>query len=202
MANTHNFKAIETIYNNYRFRSRLEARYAVYFDALNIRYEYEKEGFELNGIRYLPDFWLPEYRYWVEIKGDLPTDEELKKAEALYQHTGYPAIIFSFEPACSEGIIYYSIENRKGCKSELSTVNWIVCLLCNQVDINVRFYENDRLYNVHAPSEKIGLCSCAPFKYNEKGVIADANHVWNHPCLRDAEAAARGARFEFGEKGR
>ena len=27
-------KAIETVYNGYRFRSRLEARWAVFFDAL------------------------------------------------------------------------------------------------------------------------------------------------------------------------
>ena len=38
-------KAIETVYNGYRFRSRLEARWAVFFDAMQIRYEYEPEGF-------------------------------------------------------------------------------------------------------------------------------------------------------------
>jgi len=38
-------KAIETVYNGYKFRSRLEARWAVFFDALGIEYEYEKEGF-------------------------------------------------------------------------------------------------------------------------------------------------------------
>ena len=53
-------KAIETIYNNYRFRSRLEARWAVFFDAIGIKYEYEVEGYDINGVRYLPDFWLPE----------------------------------------------------------------------------------------------------------------------------------------------
>ena len=54
-------KAIETEYNGYRFRSRLEARWAVFFDAAKIKYEYEPEGFELaDGTRYLPDFYLPE----------------------------------------------------------------------------------------------------------------------------------------------
>ena len=38
-------KAIETIYNGYRFRSRLEARWAVFFDEIGIKYEYEKEGY-------------------------------------------------------------------------------------------------------------------------------------------------------------
>ena len=38
-------KAIETYYKGYRFRSRLEARWAVFFDAAGIKYEYEPEGF-------------------------------------------------------------------------------------------------------------------------------------------------------------
>src|SRR5262249_41440412 len=62
-------KPIETIYNGNRFRSRLEARWAVYFDAIGLRYEYEKEGFDLDGHWYLPDFWLPKKDCWVEVKG-------------------------------------------------------------------------------------------------------------------------------------
>ena len=34
-----NIKPIETIYNGYRFRSRLEARWAVLFDALGVEME-------------------------------------------------------------------------------------------------------------------------------------------------------------------
>lgn len=63
-------KPIETIYNGYKFRSRLEARWAVFFDTLYIKYEYEKEGFDIDGIWYLPDFYLPDYSCWVEIKPD------------------------------------------------------------------------------------------------------------------------------------
>lgn len=67
-------KAIETIYNGYRFRSRLEARWAVLFDALGIRYQYEPEGYEVPFIkgaplRYLPDFYLPDYGIFAEVKG-------------------------------------------------------------------------------------------------------------------------------------
>jgi hypothetical protein len=66
-------KAIETIYKGYRFRSRLEARWAVFFDALDIKWEYEKEGYEKNdnGVicSYLPDFYLPEFGMHVEVKG-------------------------------------------------------------------------------------------------------------------------------------
>ena len=62
-------KPIETVYNGYRFRSRLETRWAVFFDAAGIKYEYEPEGFELSdGTKYLPDFYLPWFHAFVEIK--------------------------------------------------------------------------------------------------------------------------------------
>jgi hypothetical protein len=81
-------KAIETEYNGYRFRSRLEARWAVFFDTLGIEYQYEKEGFDLNGMWYLPDFWLPKQDCFIEIKGAIPTCEELGKAFLLSWHSG------------------------------------------------------------------------------------------------------------------
>ena len=75
-------KPIETFYGGYRFRSRLEARWAVFFDAMGIKYQYEPEGFELgDGYRYLPDFYLPHEDVWVEIKGKPLTDKEREKIE-------------------------------------------------------------------------------------------------------------------------
>ena len=62
-------KAIETYYKGYRFRSRLEARWAVFFDALGVRYEYEPEGYYTQYGGYLPDFFLPGSSCFVEIKG-------------------------------------------------------------------------------------------------------------------------------------
>lgn len=63
-------KAIQTEYRGYKFRSRLEARWAVFFDMLAIKYQYEAEGYELtNGKSYLPDFYLPDYDMYVEVKG-------------------------------------------------------------------------------------------------------------------------------------
>jgi len=54
-------KAIETRYAGCNFRSRLEARWAVFFDHLGIKWEYEREGYVgVRGTPYLPDFWLPD----------------------------------------------------------------------------------------------------------------------------------------------
>lgn len=62
-------KAIDTQYKGYLFRSRLEARWAVFFDAVGVRWEYEPEGFDLSDCGwYLPDFYLPELDAWIEIK--------------------------------------------------------------------------------------------------------------------------------------
>lgn len=67
------FKAIETTYKGYRFRSRLEARWAVFFETMGYIWRYEHEGYERGGKRYLPDFEIddgPERTFFVEVKGD------------------------------------------------------------------------------------------------------------------------------------
>lgn len=73
-------KAIETFYDGYKFRSRLEARWAVFFKEIGWHYEYEPEGFVLeDGTPYLPDFNLPSIYTWVEVKPDAPTEEDIRK---------------------------------------------------------------------------------------------------------------------------
>ncbi len=70
-------KAIPTKYGGCHFRSRLEARWAVFFDRLDIAWEYEKEGYELGDMgRYLPDFWFPKQKAWGEVKPDYLSIED------------------------------------------------------------------------------------------------------------------------------
>lgn len=89
-------KAISTLYSGFSFRSRLEARWAVFFDTLGVRYEYEKEGFDLGAAGwYLPDFWLPDQYLWIEIKGKTATHEECVKAAALADQSGCPVVILA-----------------------------------------------------------------------------------------------------------
>jgi len=83
-------KAIQTEYKGYRFRSRLEARWAVFFDTLGVKWEYEPEGYDLgNGVYYLPDFLLHDVTVnhglfqrhcdiYVEVKGVM-TDDDARK---------------------------------------------------------------------------------------------------------------------------
>lgn len=51
-------QAIETHYAGHRFRSRLEARWAVFFENAGIPWEYEPEGYSTPAGNYLPDFRL------------------------------------------------------------------------------------------------------------------------------------------------
>lgn len=78
-------KPIPTHYKGYLFRSRLEARWAVFFDACGVEWEYEPEGFDLgNGEKYLPDFLLhgvvgrAEGDLYVEVKGKMTAKDAEK----------------------------------------------------------------------------------------------------------------------------
>lgn len=89
-----NFKvrALETKYDGYHFRSRIEARWAMFFKLCGVKYEYEKEGYELSkGNWYLCDFWLNTDQAWVEIKGAYPNRSEIAKLRLLAQHTNCKA---------------------------------------------------------------------------------------------------------------
>ncbi len=79
-------KAIETSYKGYRFRSRTEARWAIFLDSVGISYQYEPEGFDLgeHGC-YLPDFYIPSANTWIEIKGVNPTPKEFELAYRLHE---------------------------------------------------------------------------------------------------------------------
>jgi hypothetical protein len=64
--------AIETVYEGYRFRSRLEAKWACVFDVLG--WEWQYEPIDLKG--YIPDFVLDFYKpILVEVKPVLTRDD-------------------------------------------------------------------------------------------------------------------------------
>jgi hypothetical protein len=65
------FKSKEQVYNGVKFRSTLEARWAIFFDACGLDWVYEPECFELDTGNYTPDFYLKKYDLFVEIKPNL-----------------------------------------------------------------------------------------------------------------------------------
>lgn len=186
-----NIPAIETHYGNCRFRSRTEARWAVFFDALGVRWEYEKEGFELGVLgRYLPDFWLPDLDCWIEIKGEQPTDKEHQKCEALCMGTQKDVFLFIGVPKTndeyhlSEGDLIYRFVDELNLDDDIrrryiGVDNWqrfVACEKCKKVGIT---FSGWRHY----------LCSCSDRKceFEDDSRIDDA-------CMK-----ATSARFEFNE---
>lgn len=177
-------QAIETVYNNYRFRSRLEARWAVYFHAMGWDFEYEKEGYDLGGAFYLPDFWLPLVSMWAEVKPDRFSAMELEKCRLLTQGTKFPCLMLSGLPQARaypawtwiEHPIYGSEDDPFeviGQRPEtLEIVEYVVSNLKGYAQRERRFYCN--------PSEL----------------------PWHWEGMQGAIDAARQVRFEHGEHGR
>ncbi len=194
-------KAIETEYNGYKFRSRLEARWAVFFDALGVEYEYEPEGFELpNGERYLPDFRLKchgtrgvcseeTFYLYIEVKG-IMTDRDAKRIKA-----------FAGSPFDDDG------EWSEKLKSQMNPV-----LIVG--NIPKKGHSSDS-YEVGAYDNMDGI-NIFPFNYElidgdyfaaypaaYKGRFFlwgdDSNYVWNIDEVEAAYDKARKARFEYGE---
>lgn len=60
-------------YNDTKFRSQLELSFVKALDARQIRWYYEPERL----CRYLVDFYLPDCKCWVEVKGQVDSRDHL-----------------------------------------------------------------------------------------------------------------------------
>lgn len=180
-------RAITTRYQGFALRSRLEARWAVFLDHLGIKWDYEPEGFELgNGMRYLPDFWLPDWDMWLEIKPDAPDDVSIEKATRLLNHTGKPVYISSGMPDRNGVFLFHDdghiVSSMPAFAYFTAERPLVLCFgaghgfpehRCRKIDVHEMPYAEDR--------------------------ARDGARLQGR--LRDAVHAARAARFEFGQEG-
>lgn len=197
-------KAIQTRYKGYHFRSRLEARWAVFFDTAGIKWEYEVEGFQLpNGTRYLPDFKLPETNTWVEIKGACPSDQELETcshfARALNPEAG------------DNGCVTFAA--LLGGEEAVSVVKQLQEYSADEFGEVISLGEAAKKLTGHLRSEPKILMFCGLFeetwlfsgKYQVKAREPAGPVPWlfniRKPAFITALEAARGARFEHGQSG-
>ena len=129
-------RPLETQYNGYRFRSRLEARWAVFMDCLDIKYSYEPEGFDLGeGGWYLPDFYLFQQEMFLEIKPYRHYDDwpEMKKQMLLNMGTGKMVVMLCGEPGPVEP---YSLGNSyNGWIPGDPSYYWCQCPACGSLGI-------------------------------------------------------------------
>lgn len=102
-------KAIPTEYDGVTFRSRLEARWAMFLDESNIPWKYEWEGYDLDGYKYLPDFYLPKRDAFLEIK---PGSGEWLKQAMLALHTMKPVLVAEGGPSERHGVRFSPGKNN------------------------------------------------------------------------------------------
>lgn len=91
-------KPIETRFAGYRW--------AVFFKSLGVEWRYEMEGFEFEGERYLPDFWLPGSGQYVEVKGDPDClERELPRLTRFARHAERDVVVLGDIPELERGRI-------------------------------------------------------------------------------------------------
>ena len=209
-------QAIQTCYRGYRFRSRLEARWAVFFDALRLSWEYEPEGFDLGGGElYLPDFRVVSPQgavTWYEVKpSSETTSEKLDQFKLrLREEVDFPsAVLLSGDP----GWVLYERTPRQydnGCGDDKN----YVCPRCGIIEAPA--YD---CYSQLGADEDYWYFGCEPCDLNtptgvspiERGLIISVcpskgllkfDSTSAQHWLRTVERAAmyaRGARFDHAE---
>lgn len=223
-------KAIQTQYKGYHFRSRLEARWAVFFDALGLEWEYEPEGFELgDGVYYLPDFYLPKLKAWVEVKGGLVGGSDLSrddKEKVMRFANSIPwnqsLTVVSDFPKEGKELVVTNISNKHGAPSGVLTSpslsGALICELCF-IDGEHSLTEKapDNLWrfvpeNIEASVMVIPFCNSESiervlnkerFKDSRNDFLITNYHVTCNKGFGDvmeALTAARSARFEHGDR--
>ncbi len=97
MSRKYNITPKPTTYLKIWYRSRLEARWAVFFTALKISFRYEPVLFDViiqkRAGGYLPDFFISKTKWFVEIKPTHPTSEEIEKALQVSLQTNCKIVI-------------------------------------------------------------------------------------------------------------
>lgn len=141
--------AIPTLYRGIKFRSRLESRWAAFFDEIGAKWDYEPQGHAVGDVAYLPDFWLPDVAsrgrpggLFVEIKPCMPSDAEKIKARMLAGATKRPVIVVAASPKLPdhERLLEF-VSNERGDWDD-DGLSFGKCAHCAQ--INVGFYVRDR----------------------------------------------------------
>lgn len=204
---TPTIKAIETRYAGCRFRSRLEARWAVFFDHLGIRWDYEPEGYSTPAGGYLPDFMLhlPNERTLFEVKPESQADEDTDKRW-----------FYASNAADGRLIVAYGMPRPDQLEPSLGHMNGHLNLIDGRGDEDCWGWDNFYAFCLCPWCRKVGIefggrgaRVCGHAKHgltyreaeNQIG-HSDKAYSYDDPRIVDAYVAARSARFEHGERGR
>ena len=193
-------KAIQTEYKGYLFRSRLEARWAVFFDCLGIEWEYEPEGIVLsNGNYYLPDFYLITFHCYFEVKrkgirNEREGIEAIAKISDGMDTESWAGLICFGDPMDDE-LILFCQETDDGGGGEYLEGNVTIGIHPEYNKPYIFAYDDGRerafMTSFDEDYEVIPVETTEYGKYNYEDFV-------NQRVL-NARRKARQARFEFGE---
>lgn len=193
MGRSGSIKAIETEYAGCRFRSRLEARWAVLFDHLEVSWEYEPEGLELDGVRYLPDFRIPSMGgMYVEVKG-CATARDMKKIAAVAKAGERILVVGSIPRSEDLGPNFFLFDS-----DGYFLRRWTVSLFqANSGDFSPIPFGWPLLTRF----DRLGDAEYEALAGHENNIEGLSGFVIPSDIVGPAFQAARSARFEHGESG-
>lgn len=128
------------------FRSKLEWRYSEFFDSLGIPWQHEPEPFDLSSSSrmagfpkqhcfYLPDFYLPSFAAYLEVKPRLKNPLAKHKLRALADLTGRVVYMSENFYASPPEFWWYNPVDRDECTSRKDTASFFVCSHCQSLGI-------------------------------------------------------------------
>lgn len=179
---------LESTYKGWRFRSRMEARWGVFMDVLGVPFHYEPEGYDLDGVCYLPDFYLPQQDVFMEVKSPADESNWKTKIERLSEATLRRVFVCTTPPSppdnlCVErgiydGIYFVDWSPEDGSCWEDYSQEWCECPHCGRCEIQ---------FGGRADRIK---CKCPKSRHGDRGHNAES------PRLMKAYHASRGYRFD------
>lgn len=188
-------KSIDTIYNGYKFRSRLEARWAIFFDSVGIKYRYEPEGYITSHGWYLPDFYIDSMNLFIDVKGNSKAEPlALNKLSEICKKNQRGAILENIplvkndvvdplDPFNSEDFALHQ-NTTFGNGEEDGLYLFCKCTICGQMG-----------FEFEGRSARID-CGC---DHGECG-NGDKSYNYDDHAILDAYKEARMARFEHDDK--
>lgn len=195
-------KAIETHYEGCRFRSRLEARWAVFFNALGLTWSYEPQGFELGAGSYLPDFHIATWSAYIEIKPTLDAAEpDYPKYRELAASQGCAVLLLVGEPGpgVHEVVAFDPLPHHSSSGGEQAGLAFGRCNACESIQLAESASSLGCLgWSVDSRWPEACEAGCDG---GSSAPVVLAPGGGDFPRLRAAFDAARGARFEHGECG-
>jgi hypothetical protein len=103
---------IQTFFDGYHFRSRTEARFAVMWRALGWPYQFEMQGFALKRGPFLPDFYLDDCAVFFEVKGIMPSDQEVALCASLADEYDCTVFLVVGQPA-HDAVVYRFVPHEE-----------------------------------------------------------------------------------------